>query len=289
MLIYPMRSTVVSLPAKGRCSSSIRRKGRGADARQRYQAIDTRHEVVPSSTRWISRRQAGKGQPADRGRSGSMHRTPKISARPARSAGGAGSDRDPGAAAARRAAAPLKACWSTPGMIHYLGVVALFRVKDGGFRKGMRIRLMGRGRLLRGRSVGCSRRSGSRGRASAPAKSAFSTGFDQGSGRHPRRRHHHRRQEAVRRGAARLPSGGAGGVLRTVSRGRRQFRGFLRAAMGKLRLNDASLTYDRRPRRPSVSVSAAAFSASCTWMVHRGASAAGVRPRADRYGPLGGV
>ncbi len=43
----------------------------------------------------------------------------------------------------------------------------------------------------------------------------------QGSGRHPRRRHGDRRKESVRRAAARLQAGAAGGVLRSVSRSTR--------------------------------------------------------------------
>ena len=65
----------------------------------------------------------------------------------------------------------------------------------------------------------------------------------QGSGRHARRRYGHRCAQPDHRAAAGLQAGAAGRVLRTVPGRRRRLRR-LRDAMGRLRLNDASFSFE---------------------------------------------
>ena len=82
------------------------------------------------------------------------------------------------------------------------------------------------------------------GRGARPRRDRLPHRLDQGGGRHPRRRHHHRRPEAGERrrcpaSARRIPVVFCG--LFPVDAA--QFED-LRAAMGRLRLNDASFTYE---------------------------------------------
>jgi GTP-binding protein LepA len=88
-----------------------------------------------------------------------------------------------------------------------------------------------------------------------------------------------------RRGAARLQAGAAGRVLRPLPVDAADFED-LRAAMGKLRLNDASFSYEMETRPRSASASAAASSACCTSKSSRSAGAR-VRPRPDRHRAVG--
>ena len=143
------------------------------------------------------------------------------------------------------ATAPLKALLVDSWYDAYLGVVVLVRVIDGVLKKGQTITHDGHRRRLRGRPH---RRLHARRCTDVdelgPGEVGFITALDQGGGRHPRRRHHHRRRASPRRTA--LP--GFKPAQPVVFCGlfpvdAAEFED-LRAAMGKLRLNDASFSYE---------------------------------------------
>ena len=123
----------------------------------------------------------------------------------------------------------------------YLGVVVLVRIVDGVLKKGMRIRMMGTNAAYDVERVGVLHAQDDAGRRTRPRRDRLHHRLDQGSGRHARGRHHHRRPQAGDGDAAGLPAGDPGGVLRPVPGRCRRVRN-LRAAMGKLRLNDASFS-----------------------------------------------
>ena len=124
--------------------------------------------------------------------------------------------------------APLKALLVDSWYDAYLGVVVLVRVVDGFFSKGMRIRMMGVGRGLRGRPArGLPPQDGGD-RQARPRRDRLHHRPDQAGGRHPRRRHDHRRPAPDRRSAAGLQAGAAGGVLRPLPDRRGRLRGAAR-------------------------------------------------------------
>ena len=145
----------------------------------------------------------------------------------------------------RRRRAPLKALLVDSWYDAYLGVVVLVRVIDGVLKKGSPDQDDGHGRRLRGRPHRrLPAQDARRSTALGPGEVGFITGADQGGGRHPRRRHHHRRRGGTT--AAALP--GFKPAQPVVFCGlfpvdAAQFED-LRAAMGRLRLNDASFSYE---------------------------------------------
>jgi GTP-binding protein LepA len=178
--------------------------------------------------------------------------------------------------------APLKALLVDSWYDAYLGVVVLVRIIDGVLRKGQKIKMMGTGPLRRSTASASSRPKMVDVDELGPGEVGFITASDQGSGRHPRRRHHHRRQEAAsHRGPAGLQAGAAGGVLRPVPRRCRRFRG-LRAAMGKLRLNDASFSYEMETRRARLRLPLRLPRPAASGN-HPGAAGARVQSRPDRH------
>jgi GTP-binding protein LepA len=154
----------------------------------------------------------------------------------------------------------------------YLGVIVLVRVIDGVMKKGQQIRMMGTdARYLRSTGRRDHAEAGGH-RKPRPRRDRLHHRLDQGSGRYPRRRHDHRGQAPRPLNA--LP--GFKPAQPVVFCGlfpvdAADFED-LRAAMGKLRLNDASRSPSRwKPRPRSASASAAASSASCTWRSSRSA------------------
>ena len=140
--------------------------------------------------------------------------------------------------------APLKAllvdCWYDA----YLGVVVLVRIVDGVLKKGQRIRMMGTDAAYEVDRVGVfTPKLDARPRA-RPGRDRLPHRLDQGGGRHPRRRHHHRRPQA--RAPSRCPASARRSRWCSAACSRSTPREFeeLRAAMGKLRLNDASFSYE---------------------------------------------
>ena len=125
----------------------------------------------------------------------------------------------------------------------YLGVVILIRVIDGAIRKGQQISFMAAGTTHLVDRVGVFRPKIEQFDAARRRRDRLHHRPDQGRRRDPRRRHHHRRPQADRRGAARLQAGPAGGVLRPVPDRRQRFREAARQ-LSKLRLNDASFSFE---------------------------------------------
>ncbi len=139
--------------------------------------------------------------------------------------------------------APLKALLVDSWYDAYLGVVVLVRVVDGALKKGQRIRMMGTNAAYEVDRVGVFTPKLHGGRRARPRRDRLPHRLDQGGGRHPRRRHHHRRPQARPRAAARLPPGQPVVFCGLFPVDAAEFED-LRAAMGKLRLNDASFTYE---------------------------------------------
>ena len=141
--------------------------------------------------------------------------------------------------------APLKALLVDAWYDAYLGVVVLVRVFDG---------------ALQGRPAGpddADRRRATRSTASGvftpkrtdvdepgPRRDRLHHRPDQGGGRRRRRRHHHRRAPPDRRGPARLPADVQPVVFCGLFPVDAADFEDLRAAVGRLRLNDASFTYE---------------------------------------------
>jgi GTP-binding protein LepA len=139
--------------------------------------------------------------------------------------------------------APLKALLVDSWYDAYLGVVVLVRVIDGVLKKGQKIRMMADRRGYQVDKSACSRPS-MRCRRTRARRDRLLHRLDQGGGRHPRRRHHHRRKQAPC--AEALP--GFKPAQPVVFCGlfpvdAADFED-LRDAMGKLRLNDASFSYE---------------------------------------------
>jgi GTP-binding protein LepA len=164
---------------------------------------------------------------------------------------------------------------STAGTTH-LGVVVLFRVV--GRAEERPAHPHGHRRRHEVDRMACSRRR-CRKRPSWAGRNRLSP--PRSRRRYPRRRHHYRRQPgdaasrfrpAIRScSAASFPS-----MLRIENR----------AAMGRLRLNDASFSYEMETRRRSASASAAASSGSSTSRSSRSGSAR-IQPQPDRDRAVG--
>ena len=170
--------------------------------------------------------------------------------------------------------ATLKALLVDSWYDSYLGVVVLLRIVDGVLSKGQRIRMMGTGAAYEVDRVGVFTPKMVQCRGARPRRDRLPHRLDQGSGRHPRRRHHHRRPQAGARGAARLPSGHSGGVLRIVpGRRRRSSRICARRWASFASTTRASPTR-WKPRPRSASASAAASSGCCISKSSRSGSSA---------------
>ena len=151
---------------------------------------------------------------------------------------------DAAAAAQGRREAPLKALLVDSWYDAYLGVVVLVRIIDGVLKKGQNIRMMGTGASYQVERIGVfTPEAASTGRCPRPGRDRLPHRLDQGGRRHPRRRHHHRRSPADGE-----PLPGFKPAQPVVFCGlfpvdAADFED-LRAAIGKLRLNDASFSYE---------------------------------------------
>ena len=139
--------------------------------------------------------------------------------------------------------APLKALLVDSWYDVYLGVVVLVRIVDGTMKKNQRIHMMATDAAYEVDRVGVFTPKLTAGRRTRPRRDRLPHRLDQGSGRHARRRHHHGRKQADRTpcpASARPSRWCSAGCFRSMPR---EFED-LRAAMGKLRLNDASFCYE---------------------------------------------
>jgi GTP-binding protein LepA len=152
----------------------------------------------------------------------------------------------------------------------YLGVIVLVRVVDGVLKKGTTVRMMGTGATYEVDRVGVFRPKMQEAGASAPARSASSPApsrrWPTPASATPSRR--------TRRPTAQALPGfkpGAAVVFCGLFPWTPPSSRTLRAAMGRLRLNDASFSYEMETSRRSASASAAASSGCCTWRSSRSA------------------
>jgi GTP-binding protein LepA len=213
-----------------------------------YQAIDNNHELVTVLNKIdLPAAEPDRIKRADRG--GDRHRRLRRGAdfrqdRP-RHSGRAGSDRHAAAAEERGSRpAPLKALLVDSWYDTYLGVMVLVRVIDGVLKKGQTIRMMGTGARYGVERVGVlTPKMRQMSTPSAPARSASSP---------PRSR-----KWPIPASATRSPTTSARPLQRCRASSPAQpvvFCGLfpvdaadfedLRAAMGKLRLNDASFSFE---------------------------------------------
>ena len=248
-----MKCRARSPPARARCWWSTRRQGVEAQTLANvYQAIDNNHEIVPVLNKVdlpAAEPERIKQQIEDVIGIDASDAV-LISAKT-----GLGIDdvleaivTPPAAAAKGDATAPLKALLVDSWYDAYLGVVVLVRIIDGVLKKGQTIRMMGTGATYQVERVGVFTPEAARCRRARPRRGRLLHRLDQGGGRHPRRRHHHRRSQ--RPTAEALP--GFKPAQPVVFCGlfpvdAADFED-LRDAMGKLRLNDASFSYEMETR-----------------------------------------
>ena len=140
--------------------------------------------------------------------------------------------------------APLKALLVDSWYDAYLGVVVLVRIVDGTLKKGQRIRMMGTNSAYDVDRTGVFTPKLTPVDELGPGRDRRHHRLDQGSRRYARRRHHHRRPQAGRPrccpASARRSRWCSADCFRSMPRNFED----LRAAMGKLRLNDASFSYE---------------------------------------------
>ena len=224
-----------------------------------YQALDAGHEIVPV----LNKIDLPAAEP-DRIKQqiedviGLDAPTPcRFPPRPASASRCAGSHRHAPAAAGRENA-PLKALLVDSWYDAYLGVVVLVRVIDGSLKKGQKIRDDGDRTPITTSTASASSVRRWRMSKLGPGEVGFITAqikqvadtrvgdtiTDDAENNAPTR--------------CRLQAGAARRVLRPVPGRRADFED-LRAAMGKLRLNDASFSYEMEPPPRSASASAAGF------------------------------
>ena len=127
----------------------------------------------------------------------------------------------------------------------YLGVVVLVRVVDGESEEGQRDQAdVDRRRPTRVERVGIFRPKQEMLDEAWARRGRLLHRRHQGSRRYARRRYRHRREAPGRASPAGLQAGAAGGVLPDFSPSTRRTSKTLREAMAKLRLNDASFSYE---------------------------------------------
>ena len=164
----------------------------------------------------------------------------------------------------------------------YLGVVVLVRIVDGVMKKGSRIRMMGTDAAYDVERVGFFTPKMDADRRTRPRRDRLHHRRDQGSRRHPRRRHHHRRPQAGHARCCRASSRPSRWCSAACSRSTPTISKTLRAAMGKLRLNDASFSFEMETS------AALGFGFRCGFLGllasgdHPGAAVARVRSQSDR-------
>ncbi len=126
----------------------------------------------------------------------------------------------------------------------YLGVVILVRVIDGVLRKGAQIKFMAAGTIHLVDRVGCLRPKIEQSERARPRRDRLHHRADQGSRRDPRRRHDHRRQAA--RGRRPCPASRKSSRSSSAACSRSTPHDFekLRDSLYKLRLNDASFSFE---------------------------------------------
>ena len=140
--------------------------------------------------------------------------------------------------------APLKALLVDSWYDAYLGVVVLVRVIDGVLKKGMRIHMMGADAIYDVERIGVFRPKMSETRRTRPRRGRLHHRADQAGRRHPRRRHHHRRQ--ARRRATRCPASSRRSrwCSAACSRSTPPTSRLCAPRWARLRLNDASFSYE---------------------------------------------
>ena len=212
-----------------------------------YQAINNNHEIVPVLNKVdLPAADAGPRAPADRGRD--RHRClgcdSDLGQDRCRRARGAGSHRAPPAGAqGRPQRAARRRCSSTAGTTAYLGVVVLVRIIDGVMKKGQKVKLMSTNAVYQLERVGVSRPKKEMVDELGPGEIGFFTASI--------------KQVADTRVGDTVVEDKAQAVTPLPGFRPAQsvvFAGFfpvdaarfedLREAMGKLRLNDASFSYD---------------------------------------------
>ena len=184
--------------------------------------------------------------------------------------------------------APLKALLVDSWYDAYLGVVVLVRVIDGVLKKGQQHPHDGApAPSTRSTASASSRPRWSDVDELGPGEIGFITAAIKEVARHPRRRHHHRRPQA--RPTEALP--GFKPAQPVVFCGlfpvdAADFED-LRDAMGKLRLNDASFTYEMETSRRARLRLPLRLPRPAAPRDHPGAAGARVRPRPDRHRAVG--
>lgn len=138
--------------------------------------------------------------------------------------------------------APLKALLVDSWYDAYLGVMVLVRVIDGVLTKGQTVRMMGTDAKYRGARRRADAEDGQH-RPPRPRRDRLHHRLDQGSGRYPRRRYDHRRQAADGQALPGFKPAQPVVFCGLFPVDAADFED-LRAAMGKLRLNDASFSFE---------------------------------------------
>jgi GTP-binding protein LepA len=147
--------------------------------------------------------------------------------------------------------------------------VVLVRIVDGVMKKGQRIRMMGTNAAYDVERVGFFTPKMQQIDELGPGEIGFITAAIKEVADTESGRHHHRRPQAGDRHAAGIQAGDSRGVLRPVPVDANDFES-LRAAMGKLRLNDASFSFEMETSgRRWASAFAAASSACCILRSYR--------------------
>jgi hypothetical protein len=278
-----MRSRARSPPARARCWSSTRPR---ASRRRRWPTSIRRSTPTTRSCRSSTRSTCPPPSPTG---SSSRSRTSSASTRRRRADLGQDRHRHRGRAGGHRHRlpppkgdrdAPLKALLVDSWYDAYLGVVVLVRVIDGVLKKGQKIRMMGTGRGLQvdDRRLPPKKADPSSARARSASSPPRSSRWPTPASATPSPT----TEEGRHRGPAGLQAGAAGGVLRPVPVDAADFED-LRAAMGKLRLNDASFSYEMETSARAGLRLPLRLPRPAAPGDHPGAAGARVRPRPDHH------